>query len=158
PGKSSVKLGSAIRRLRIAAGRWRSALVALDGALVANRRLVGILSGGTPSTALVEQVPALVERHLELREPLAVAIARLAATLALEQLVLLAGEVVDPSDDVRVVRHLSMSPTTKKIEPRIAIRSGTSVPGRTAGMTLTFEKLAVRIFMRYGCFFPFPTT
>jgi len=44
--------------------------------------------------------------------------------------------------------YLSTSPTTKKTEPRIAIRSGISVPGRIAGMTLMFEKLAVRIFTR----------
>src|SRR5204862_3799247 len=57
-----------------------------------------------------------------------------------------------------VSRYLSMSPTTKKIEPRIAMRSGTNVPGRIAGSTLMFEKLAVRIFSRYGSFLPLPTT
>jgi hypothetical protein len=44
--------------------------------------------------------------------------------------------------------YRSMSPTTKKIEPRIAIRSGTSVPGSMAGITLTLENEAVRIFSR----------
>ena len=34
------------------------------------------------------------------------------------------------------------------------MRSGTSAPGSTAGITLTFEKLAVRILTRYGSFFP----
>ena len=57
-----------------------------------------------------------------------------------------------------VVRsYRSTSPTTKKIDPRIAIRSGTSMPGNIAGITLTFENDAVRIFRRYGCFFPSPT-
>src|SRR5437870_2244293 len=64
----------------------------------------------------------------------------------------------EPTAVPTVSRYLSMSPTTKKIEPRIAMRSGTSVPGRIAGSTLTFEKLAVRIFSRYGSFFPLPTT
>ena len=45
-------------------------------------------------------------------------------------------------------RQRSTSPTTKKIEPRIEMRSGTSWPGRIAGMTLTFEKDGVRIFTR----------
>lgn len=52
----------------------------------------------------------------------------------------------------------STSPTTKKIDPRMAIRSGTSVPGSIAGITLTLENEAVRIFSRYGSFFPSPTT
>ena len=45
--------------------------------------------------------------------------------------------------DSRAVRrdYLSTSPTTKKIEPRIAIRSGMSVPGSIAGITQMFEKL-----------------
>ena len=36
--------------------------------------------------------------------------------------------------------YLSMSPTTKKIDPRIAMRSGSSEPGSIAGSTDTFEK------------------
>ena len=120
--------------------------------------MIRILTGGTPRAPLMQQVPALIERHLQLGEPLAVVVARLVAALALEQLVLLGGELVDPRDEVGVVGHLSTSPTTKKIDPRIAIRSGTSVPGRIAGITLMFEKDAVRIFRRYGSFFPFPTT
>jgi hypothetical protein len=58
----------------------------------------------------------------------------------------------------RLTGYLSTSPTTKKIEPRIEMRSGTSVPGSIAGITLTFEKDAVRIFSRYGCSLPSPTT
>src|ERR671923_1896487 len=46
--------------------------------------------------------------------------------------------------------YRSTSPTTKKIEPKIAIRSGTRVPGSIAGITLTFENEAVRILSRYG--------
>src|SRR5262245_16998299 len=98
-GKSSVKLGSAIRRGRIAAGGLGSARVALDGALVPDGGLVRVLTGVAAGPSLVEQVPALVERHLELGEPLAVGIRRLAAPLALEQLVLLAREVVDPREE-----------------------------------------------------------
>lgn len=44
--------------------------------------------------------------------------------------------------------YRSTSPTTKKIEPRIEMRSGISVPVRIAGSTDTFENDAVRIFSR----------
>ena len=60
-----------------------------------------------------------------------------------------------PNEDVRKGRRdwmerdqRSTSPTTKKIEPRIAMRSGTSAPGRIAGITLTLENDGVRIFSR----------
>ena len=46
-----------------------------------------------------------------------------------------------------VLRQGSTSPTTKKIEPRMAIRSGTKAPGSIAGTTLTLKD-AVRIFSR----------
>ena len=42
----------------------------------------------------------------------------------------------------------STSPTTKKIDPMIEMRSGNSVPGSMAGITLTLENDAVRIFSR----------
>ena len=42
----------------------------------------------------------------------------------------------------------STSPTTKKIDPRIEIRSGSCVPGSIAGITLTFENDGVRILRR----------
>jgi len=38
------------------------------------------------------------------------------------------------------------------------MRSGSKHPGSSAGSTDTFENDAVRIFIRYGCFLPFPTT
>jgi hypothetical protein len=41
--------------------------------------------------------------------------------------------------------------------PRIEIRSGSSVPGNIAGITLTLENDAVRIFRRYGSLLPSPT-
>ncbi len=44
-------------------------------------------------------------------------------------------------------RQRSMSPTTKKMLPRMAMRSGTSVPGSIAGITETLENDAVRIFI-----------
>ena len=50
--------------------------------------------------------------------------------------------------------YLSMSPTTKNIEPRIAIRSGTSVPGSSVDSACTFAYDAVRSFIRQGVFSP----
>jgi hypothetical protein len=52
----------------------RSVQVALDGALVSDLGVVGVHAGAFASSALVEQVPALVERHLEVLEPLAVGV------------------------------------------------------------------------------------
>src|SRR5204862_5973107 len=46
-----------------------SARVALHRSLVADRRPVWILAGRASGAPLMEQVPALVQRHLELREP-----------------------------------------------------------------------------------------
>ena len=59
----------------------------------------------------------------------------------------------EPAADQR-----STSPTTKKTDPRIEMRSGTRLPGSIAGSTDTLENDAVRIFRRYGSFFPLPTT
>src|SRR4029077_961807 len=60
--------------------------------------------------------------------------------------------------EVRFPDYRSTSPTTKKMLPRTAIRSGISAPGRSAGMTDTFENDAVRILRRYGSSPSSPTT
>ncbi len=54
-------------------------------------------------------------------------------------------------------RQRSTSPTTKKMLPRTAIRSGRRAPGSMAGMTETLENDAVLIFIRYGYLPPSPT-
>ena len=50
--------------------------------------------------------------------------------------------------------YLSMSPTTKNIEPRIAIRSGTRQPGISVASACTLAYEAVRSFSRHGVFSP----
>src|SRR5258706_13955906 len=46
--------------------------------------------------------------------------------------------------------YLSMSPTTKNIEPRIAIRSGTRQPGSNLDSACTLANEAVRSLGRHG--------
>src|SRR3954466_13833682 len=80
----------------------RSVDVALDRALVSHARVIGIHPGGPARAALVQQVPALVQAHPELLEPITVLVRRLATRLLLEQRVLLVRELVDPCDHVFV--------------------------------------------------------
>src|SRR5690242_13163745 len=77
--------------------------VALDGALVAHARVVGIEPGGPARASLVQQVPASIETHAQVLQPLAVVVRGCAERLLLEELVLLVGELVYPRDDVLVV-------------------------------------------------------
>ena len=50
--------------------------------------------------------------------------------------------------------YLSMSPTTKNIEPRIATMSATSEPGSSSASTWTLLNDAERSFSRHGVFSP----
>jgi hypothetical protein len=50
--------------------------------------------------------------------------------------------------------HLSMSPTTKNIEPRIATMSATRQPSSTSGSTAMLLNDALRSFIRHGVFSP----
>src|SRR4029450_8915514 len=50
--------------------------------------------------------------------------------------------------------YLSLPPTTKNIEPRIAIRSGTRQPGIRVDSACTFEYDAVRSLSRHGVLSP----
>ncbi len=54
-------------------------------------------------------------------------------------------------------RYLSMSPTTKKSEPRIATMSATSVPGSSSTNAWMLLNEAERSFSRYGVFSPLDT-
>src|SRR6266516_2970627 len=80
-----------------------SAHVAVDGLLVAHARLVGVGARRPASPALMEEVPALVEADLEATQPLLVRLGCLASRLLLEELVLLARQLVDPLDDFLIV-------------------------------------------------------
>ncbi len=57
----------------------------------------------------------------------------------------------------RVSRHLSMSPTTKKNDPRMATMSATSVPGSSSVSAWMLLNDAERSFSRYGVFSPLDT-
>ena len=54
-------------------------------------------------------------------------------------------------------RYLSMSPTTKNIDPRIATMSATSVPGSSSTRAWMLLYDAERSFSRYGVFSPLLT-
>jgi hypothetical protein len=73
----------------------------------------------------------------------------------------LLGQLVDGRGDAFVSHgstlarsYLSMSPTTKNIEPRIATRSATTVPDTISGSTATLLNDAVRSLSRHGVFSP----
>src|SRR5262245_24871299 len=101
--------GSATRVAQLSElpGTRDSAGVAFDRLLVAQLRALGILAELAPRAALAQQVPALVERHLDALQPLAVRIGRLASCLALEERVLLARQLIDPIGYVPVVHDVS---------------------------------------------------
>jgi hypothetical protein len=72
---------------------------------------------------LVEEVPALVEGDLELHQALPFGLARLAARFGLPELMLLVRKLVDPLDDLLVVRVGS--------RPRSGLNDTTVSPLRT---------------------------
>jgi hypothetical protein len=82
-----------------------SARVALHGSRVADRGLVGVLTGGAARPALVEEIPALVEGHTEVLEPLLLFGGDLSAAFAFPELVLLVRDLVDPLDHLFVVHR-----------------------------------------------------
>src|SRR5665811_842803 len=51
-------------------------------------------------------------------------------------------------------RYLSMSPTTKNIEPKMATMSATTQPVSTSGSTAMLLNDALRSFIRHGVFSP----
>ena len=72
------------------------------------------------------------------------------------------GHVVVGPAEVRLGRaprggYLSMSPTTKNIEPRIAIMSATRLPGSISESTWMLLYDAERSFIRHGVFSPCDT-
>src|SRR5438105_13400598 len=84
-------------------GRAGSARVSLDSLLVSDPCVVGLQPRRAPGASLAEQVPALIERDLDLSEPLTVGIGHVQVRFPLEKLVLLARKLVDPAEYLRVV-------------------------------------------------------
>jgi hypothetical protein len=54
----------------------------------------------------------------------------------------------------RIANYLSMSPTTKNIDPKIATMSATTQPASTSGSTAMLLNDADRSFIRHGVFSP----
>src|SRR6187551_801031 len=86
-------------------------LVALDRLRVANLRCVRILAGVAQRTPLPEQVPALVEAHLDLLEPVVLVRAEPALADLRVELVLLVDEPLDPVVNLFVCHHTSLRAT-----------------------------------------------
>src|SRR5215470_1634445 len=86
-----------------AGSRRRSAGVALDGLLVAQAGLPGILPELPLGAALAQQVPPLIQLDLDPPKLLLLGLARRALGLPLEQLVLPAGQLVDAVGDLLVI-------------------------------------------------------
>jgi len=82
---------------------WCSLLVALDNTLGSYRCVIGVLPGRAAGAALPEQIPALVERHLDLSEARQLVVGETRASVGPFQLVLLVGELVDPTHDLVVI-------------------------------------------------------
>src|SRR6185295_5889666 len=69
-------------------------------------RRLGILSELPPGAPLAQQVPALVERHLNALQLRLVRLGRLALGLAFEQGMFLARQLVDPVRDLLVIHGI----------------------------------------------------
>ena len=83
-------------------------LVALDDLGPSRLSVVRITTRLTERASLAQQVPALVERDLDLLEALSVAIARGAVRLALPQRVLFLDELLDRPVDLRIVHDATL--------------------------------------------------
>src|SRR6266542_388548 len=101
-----------------------SLLVALHDRGIAHLGLIGVLACVAPCTALAQQVPALVELHLEGAQPLALQRREALADVSLLQTMLLVDQPVDAGHDLPVI-HL--------VRPlRSLLHTRRSVPHRRA--------------------------
>src|SRR6266536_2079767 len=96
--------------------------VPFHGFDVSHPRVVRIESGTPAGSALVEQIPTLVQAYPQPLEPLPLVRGQPSTGLLLEQLVLFVGQLVDPPDHVSVFHcpppHLSlMAATTTSPSP-----------------------------------------
>src|SRR6266508_6556683 len=112
------------RGRRSSAARTRSLLVALDDLRVSEIRRGGILPRLAQRTALPEQIPRLVEAHLDRLEPAVLALAQAALRAALVQLVLLGNELLDTRVDLVVVHLEPPVDAPAMIAPRLTRASG----------------------------------
>jgi hypothetical protein len=109
PGGSSLIAKSN----RMISGESSSALVALDDLRITNRRVVRILPEFFMRTPLAEEVPALIQAHLELPQALMLRLIETAMLRRLQQLMLLIYERIDALQNLTVVHQLP-SPWTRR--------------------------------------------
>jgi hypothetical protein len=89
--------------------------VAFHGLLVSNVRAVRVEAGGSARASLAQQVPALVQGDLESAQSLPVGVGHLPVRFALEQLVLLACQLVDSAQHLFVVHKPSCGTVTRGV-------------------------------------------
>jgi hypothetical protein len=70
--------------------------------------LLGVLARIAKSTALMKEIPALIQTDLQPLQPLSLSLAQLAAGFLLPQFVLLVGELIDPVDHLFVLHRLHL--------------------------------------------------
>src|SRR5690349_4415789 len=80
-----------------------SAGIAFDRLFVANLRLIGIEPVLPTREPLTQEIPALIERPLELAQPLHVILGGTATRLALEEPVLFVRQRIDPLENLFLV-------------------------------------------------------
>src|SRR5690606_9700396 len=127
----------------------RSLLVALDRGGRPHRRVVGILPGGAAGPALAPEVPALVQRHLDPPEAVALGVRSPATGEGLLEVTLPAAELTDRNHDLLVVHRDPPWPIRPRpdrrypAEPRTLGRRGEALPfGARSGADVGGEVLA----------------
>src|SRR4029453_15924562 len=83
-------------------------------------------AGPAQRAALAQQIPALVERDLQLVEPAAVGVGGGAGRLPLPELVLLGDELLDPSVHLGIVHQPSSSRASPRRSTHVVPRTATS--------------------------------
>jgi hypothetical protein len=86
--------------------RSRSACVIRYGALIPNAGLTGVQAKFTSCAPLPEQIPTLIQENLELSKTFLVGLGCRAFRLPLKQLMLFAGELIDPMTDITIVHEI----------------------------------------------------
>jgi hypothetical protein len=83
-----------------------SACVIRYGPLVSNAGIIGVQTEFTSCAPLPEQIPTLIQENLQMSKTLLVGLGCNALCLPLKQLVLFAGQLIDPVTDISIVHDV----------------------------------------------------
>jgi hypothetical protein len=84
----------------------RSARVIRYSPLVPNTGVVGVQTEFTSCASLAEQVPTLIQQNLEMPKTLLVGLGCRGVRLPPKQLMLFAGQLIDPMTDISIVHEI----------------------------------------------------